>query len=282
MKNIQPTAAVGLLVLCMLTTPLYAAPPAFNVHIGVANEDFSEGDSDTYTQLTGSLRYSKGHTRNSVTNLNVDIYTRSYGDVADNDRNGLLLEAFYNYIPTRGFTKPTYSIGLRQEFEDYDADASDLSRSSLILADTIRVDDQFTLSLGLEFIVKSSDALDTETKGLFTNMDFHLGKRVILYVNLKFQDEEITSADSMSGTMPRAARDAVAGAHLPGEPGYIGPGAGSTSGADDNSRNTILAIGVNYFIDSNQAIDISFETIEYDADITSTRDIISFDYFYKF
>lgn len=282
MKNIQPTAAVGILVWCILVTRVYAAPPAFNVHLGVANEDFSEGDSDTYTQLTGSVRYSKGLSRNSVTNLNADIYTRSYSDIAANDRNGILLEAFYNYVPTLGFTKPMYSIGVRQEFEDYDNDASDLSRSSLILADTLRVDDQFTLSLGLEFIVKSSDAIDTETTGLFANMDFHLSNRVIIYANLKLQDEEITSTASMAGAMPRAAREEVAGAHLPGEPGYVGPVTGSTNGADDNSRNTILALGVNYFIDSNQAIDISFETIEYDADMTSTRDIISFDYFYKF
>lgn len=258
-----------------------ASPPAYNIQLTLASED-TDGNDDTYSQLSGAMRYGYGISRNSAINLNADIYTRFYSDIEEKDRNGILAELIYTYIPTGGFTRPVYIVGLRQEFETFDESAKDLSKTSLILASSIRTSDRLTLTGGFEFTDKSSDIRNTESRAFFVNADLRLKERVTAYTNLKFQREDNTEKETFGSQQvagQTAARFDSASSHLPGEPGYSGS---ATTGADAEFDNTSLVVGVNYFIDSSNAIDISYERVEYDSDNDISRDVLSFDYFFKF
>ncbi|MCK4710485.1 MAG: hypothetical protein KAU21_17860, partial [Gammaproteobacteria bacterium] len=174
----------------LISANVNAAAPSYNIQLGLAAEDF-DGKTDTLRQLTGAVHYSKGLSRHSVINLNADLFTRSFSDTENRDSHGVLAEFIYSYIPGRGYTKPVYSLALRQEFEKFDNTSQNFSKTSLILADTIRLDDQLTLTAGLEYSIKTSDLEDITSSGFFINSDFQLGPKLIVYLNLKIQDEKI-------------------------------------------------------------------------------------------
>lgn len=285
MKSLAVASTFSLTGLLLVSVPVFSAPPSYNLQAGIANESFDPGNSDTYTQLTGSMRYSNSINRHVVTNWNMDLYTRRYDESESRDRNGLLLEFIYNYVPSGGFTKPVYSVGLRHEIEEFDQPANDADETTLLLASTIRLDDSLTFTGGFEIAQRTSDIAESDFLGIFANIDKRLSRKTIVYTNLKIQDEESSlSSDSGSGTGSRAAaRDEIAASHLPGEPGYTGPDLpGSSDGADTDSDNIFITLGINYFMDSHSAIDLSLESIEYDGESSIQADVISLDYFYKF
>lgn len=277
--------AFSLATLFLVSAPAWSAPPSYNLQAGIASESFDPGDSDTYTQLTGSMRYNKSISRHVVTNWNMDLYTRRYDESDSRDRNGILLEFIYNFVPSGGFTKPVYSLGLRHEIEKFDQSANDAEETTLLLASTLRLDDSLTVTGGVEVAQRASDVAESDFVGVFVNLDKRLSRETIIYTNLKIQGEEsslLSSAGSGTGSRT-AARAEIAGSHLPGEPGYTGPDLpGSSDGSDTTSDNIFITLGINYFMDSHSAIDLSIESIEYDGESSIQADVISLDYFYKF
>ncbi|MBT3203593.1 MAG: hypothetical protein HOM14_19610 [Gammaproteobacteria bacterium] len=269
----------------LISTSLNAASPVYNLQIELASEDF-KGNTETFNQITGSVRYGKGLSRHSVINLNADLFTRHFADIDSRDSNGVLTELVYSYIPGKGFTKPVYSIALRQEFEVFDESSQDFSKTSLILADTIRLDDRITFTAGLEYLTKSSDLEDITSNGLFLNTDLQLNSKLIVYINLKIQDEKIETITINVANVPQfAERYDMSGHHTPGETGLPTPSLpDSSSGSDTNSDNFISRLGINYFFSSNQSIDVSYEYSQYalSNNVDIQGNVISLDYFYKF
>lgn len=270
---------VCLVALLHVLLPVYAAPPAYNLQLGVVNEDFSSGGDETYTQLTASVRYAKGLKRNSVINLNADIFTRDNSDNQDKDTNGLLAEVIYSYIPTGGFRKPVYSLGLRIEEDSSDFIFNDFTRVSLFLADTLRIDDKTTITFGVEMSRKKLEDRDTDVIGLFLNTDFQMNDKFLIYLNLKYQDEDneakATSISAITNDA-LAARSDFAAHHE----GSVASPSVSLPGSD----NTYITLGANYFIDAHNAIDVSYERREYSLSdgLDLTGNLLSIDYFYKF
>lgn len=279
------TSKITLIFICLLYShSLFALPPTYTLQLTLADKDLDSRVSDTFTQITGAVRYNHGLSRNSVLALNADISTTSHNDLDDSDFTGLLGEVIYSYIPTAGFTKPVYSVGLRYAIENYDNNDQDLSITTLFATDTLRLSDRTAVTVGLELIDKSSDLADSSITGLFASVDLRGNDKTTFYALLKLQDED-SSISAAALTSPRAARTDISGSHLPGEPGYTGPPVTSTSGSnlpDSDTTNTIVLLGVNYFINSQNAIDFSVEKADYDGDTDTTREIISLDYFYKF
>ncbi len=285
MKFFRPCLYSAITTYILISSSVQAAAPSFNVQIGITSEDF-EGEKDSYTQLTGTFRYSQGLSRHSVININADLFTRSFDDTDSQDRTGLLGEVIYSYIPTGGYSKPVYSFALRQEFETFELSSQDLNKTSIIAADTIRLDDRLTFTAGLEFLIKSSDLEDITANSIFINTDLQLNSALIMYLNLKFQSEKVeTHTEDMAGNSELALRSDFSTHHTPGETGQPTPSLPDTStGSDFDSDNTIIRIGSNYFFNSNQSIDISFEYSQYAISDNTDIDgkIISLDYFYKF
>lgn len=262
----------------------HAAAPVFNLQLTLANEDFGDSVNDTYKKVTGSVRSILGISRNSAFNLNADLYTRAYDDFDQWDSDGLLLEAIYSFIPTAGFRKPTYIIGLRQEFESFDDSKRDFNRTSLFLAILLRLDDSLSVTPGIQYSERSTDQEDDNISSVFVNMDKRLSGKWLAYLNLKYESEKITTSASVFTTASRAD---IAGHHTPAESGANSPNLPSSSnGADINtdSNNVILTIGANYSIDRHHTIDVSYQRQNYgisdSADVTGN--VISIDYFYKF
>ncbi len=262
-----------------------AAAPAFNIQLGLASEVF-DGERQNYNQLTGSAHYYKGLSRRSVVNINADLFTRHYNDADWKNRDGILGELIYSYIPDSGYTKPVYSIALRHEIEILDN--SDLNRSitSLILADTLRLDDQLTLLTGIQFSSKNSDIEDILSTGVFINTDIQIDPELIVYINLKYEDETIgTNSTSIAIQQPISNRNDFATHHTPGESPMPTPVLPSSSkDFDTSSKNIIIRVGTNYFFTSNQSIDLSYDYNKYllTNNVELTGNVISLDYFYKF
>ncbi len=254
-----------------------AAAPTYIIQLGIAAENF-EGFTETYNQLTGSVRYSKGLSRRSVVNLNADLYTKKNTDTDQKDSNGLLIEVVYSFIPKSGFSEPVYSLALRHELESSDNAFRDYSKTSLVLADTLRFNDVVTVTGGLEAIVQNFETSEKTAMGLFINTDLLINEDFIVYVNFKFQDEDIesTSADNISTLLDTvAARDAVSLHHEFNS---------TTANPSLPDTGSIFTTGVNYSINSQNFIDFSYQSSTYtqtdDNEINVT--MISLDYFYKF
>lgn len=278
----KPMAALGL----ALTLPLnsFAAPPVFNLQLTLGHEDFGGSVTDSYKKLTGSVRSILGITRNSAFNLNADLYTRSYTDFEQWDSDGVLLEAIYNFIPTAGFRKPTYLIGLRHELEVFDESRRDFNRTSVFIASQLRLDDSLTITPGIQYSQKSTDEEDDNISALFVNTDKRLSDNWLIYFNAKYESEKISTDAEVFASSPRID---IASHHTPAESGASNPNLPSSSnGAPINtdSNNLILTLGANYSIDSHQTIDVSYQRQNYsisdNADVTGN--VISLDYFYKF
>ena len=271
----------------LLLTPALAAPPSFNVQVSAGTQDDGT-TSESFTQLTGSFHYSKGLTRQSSLNFNADLSTQRFSDTSNKDKNALLIEGIYNYVPSPGFTKPVYSLILRQQFETFDNSAFDTSDTSLLLVDFFRMSEKLSFVGGLEFIDSSSDIVDTATRGLFAGLDYWLTHKLLAYTNLKLQKEnnDINLAAITTSPRPAARGIIIAGAHLPGEAGFQGntnatsPTAGS--GAQSDSDNRFITVGLNYEIDAKQSIDFSLAQFRYETSSTTTIDQISLDYFFRF
>ncbi len=271
-----PLLAIGVTI-----GSVQAAPPAYILQLSVGSEEFDfeldDTDSnDTYTKATASVRSIVGLTRNSVVNLNADVFAQTFSDLDDKDNVGLLVEAIYSYVPTGGYTRPTYLFGLRHEIENYDDSGKDFGKTTLLLATALRLDDRITLTPGLEYSRKSLDNTDTDVGGVFVNADIKLTERVITYLNLKYQDEQSSSDTPATGARPTF----IAGGHLPSEQ----PGFGLPGTSEIDSTNTLLVAGVNYAIDNHHTVDVSFEYADYALDDTgdTVATVISLDYFYKF
>jgi len=263
-----------------------AAPPVYHLQATLGHEDFNQ--NETFWQATASVKSILGITRNSAFNLNADLYTRSYHDFEAKDRNGLLIEGFYTYLPSGGFTKPTYFIGLRHEIKDFDRSAQDDEKTSLILAAAIRIDDRVTLTPGFEWFEETSDLDESEVKGLFFNADFRLDDRNLVYLNLKHQDEQ--SEIDLAQIAASAARGLLGGGHLESELTTPTPSISGSSidlantRSKTSSSNTGIIIGFNHAIDHRHTLDISYEHIKYAVDDSSdvSGGIMSVDYFFKF
>jgi hypothetical protein len=276
-----------IVILCFaVALPLnsHAAAPVFNLQLTLANEDFGGSVNDSYKKVTASVRSLLGITRNSAFNLNADLYTRAYDDFDQWDSNGILLEAIYSFIPTAGFRKPTYIIGLRQEHESFDDSNRDFNRTSLFLAILLRLDDSISMTPGIQYSEKSTDQEDDNISSVFVNIDKHLTEKWLTYLNLKYESEKIATSASV---FTSANRVDIAGHHTPAESGANSPNLPSSSSATDintDSNNVILTIGANYSIDRHHSIDVSYQRQNYgisdNADVTG--DVISIDYFYKF
>jgi hypothetical protein len=260
-----------------------AAAPTYHIQLTAAQEELESTD-DSFMAITGSIRSIVGLTRHSAINLNADLYSRAYNDLDQNDRNGMLLEAVFNYVPTGGFRKPTYVIGLRQELERFDQSARDADKTSLFLAVALRTSDRMTLTPGLEFYRRSSDVTESDVAGIFLNADMRMSSDWLGYLNIKMQSEDI-SVDAAASSALRASRMDIASGHLPGEPGYVPPATTASSATlESDSDNLIITLGANYSIDRHQSIDVSFENAEYDTSENGriNSKVLSLDYFYKF
>jgi hypothetical protein len=263
----------------------YAASAAYNLQLTAAQEDYGQNLKDHYYKFTASMRSIAGITRNSAFNLNADLYTRSYADFKQWDSDGLLLEAIYSYVPTAGFSKPTYLFGLRFEYENFDQNSRDFQRNSIFVATSLRLDDRTTLTPGLQYSAKSTDDEDDNISALFLNSDFQFSQSWLIYLNLKYESEKITTSASALSTSGRPQD--IAAHHTPAESGVVNtslPSATSGSFLHTDSDNVILTLGANYSIDSHQTIDVSYQRQNYGVsgvqDITGT--VVSLDYFYKF
>jgi hypothetical protein len=263
-----------------------AAPPSFNLQLSVGSEDDGRS-SERFTQLTGAYRYSKGLSRQSSLNFNADLSTQKFSKTASKDNHSLLLEGVYNYVPSPGFTKPVYSVILRQQFESFDNSAFDTSDTALLLVDFFRINENLSFVGGLEFIDSSSDIVDTSTIGLFAGLDYWLSNKIMAYTNVKLQDEQNDINLAALQTSPRIAqRSLIAGAHLPGEAGFQGNANATSptqgSGSQNDSDNLFITVGLNYEIDSRQSIDFSLARFNYDTVVDTTIKQISLDYFFRF
>jgi hypothetical protein len=284
MKILQGSLLLSQVVL--LSSAL-AAPPSFNLQVSAGNED-NGATNDSFTQLTGSFHYSKGLTRQTSLNFNADLYTKQFRKSASKDKNGVLIEGIYNYVPSPGFTKPVYSLILRQQFETFDNSAFDTSDTSLLLVDFFRISEKLSFVGGLELIDSSTDLRDRTTHGLFGGLDYWLTHKLLMYTNIKLQKESSDIKPAAPSTSPRAAARGIdiAGAHEFGEPGHISntnatsPTTGSGSQSDSDNR--FITVGLNYEIDTKQSIDFSLAKFRYETSITTTIDQISLDYFFRF
>lgn len=263
----------------------YATSAVYNLQLTAAQEDYGKNLKDNYYKFTASVRSISGITRNSAFNLNADLYTRSYEDFNQWDSDGLLLEAIYSYVPTAGFTKPTYLFGLRYEVENFDQDSRDFQRYSIFVATSLRLDDRTTLTPGVQYSTKSTDDEDDNISALFVNSDIRISRAWLTYLNLKYESEKITTSASALSTAGRPQD--FAAHHTPAESGVVNtslPSATAGSFLHTDSNNVILTLGANYSIDSHQTIDVSYQRQKYglsgSQDITGT--VISLDYFYKF
>ncbi|MDJ0834016.1 MAG: hypothetical protein QNJ69_10875 [Gammaproteobacteria bacterium] len=255
-----------------------ATQTVVTLQVGVGTEEIGSSIDDSFTQVTASVHRSLGITRNSLFHLSADLYSRSYGDTEIQDREGILGEVLYSYIPTGGYTRPIYSAGFRLETQSSDNIEQEFDEITLILATTLRLDDRTSVTAGFEFIDKSLDDRDTDILGLFVNSDFRINDQWLWYLNLKLQDED-NEADSPVASTPAstAQRDVYAMSH---------GGGPVTVGNPDlpSSDNTYIMIGVNYALSARHTLDLSFERQEYALSDNNDveGDIISLDYFFKF
>ncbi len=167
-------------ILCIAVTlplNLHAADPVFNLQLTLSSEDFGGSKQDSYKKVTGSVRSKLGISRNSAFNLNADIHTRAYNNFDQWDSDGLLLESIYGFLPTTGFDKPTYMIGVRHELESFDDSQRDFSRTSLFLAVLLRLDDSLSMTPGIQYSEKSSDEKDDNITAVFVNSDKRLNEK---------------------------------------------------------------------------------------------------------
>jgi len=278
MNSTSVSISSTILTSFMLIANANAAVPSYNVQIGIAEEDF-EGTSETFNQLTGAVRYSNGLSRHSVVNINADLFTRKSTDLSQNDSDGLLVEIIYSYIPKGGFSEPVYSVALRQEMEKSDNSLRDFSKTSIIIADTIRFDDVLTVTAGLEAISQTFDSSDKTALSLFPNTDLQINKDSITYFNFKYQDEDVdlnsAPAENLIASNSVSARNDISIHHESNL---------TTTNPSLPDTGSIITIGTNYSINSNNSVDLSYESTIYTLsdDNEVKGNIISLDYFYKF
>ena len=251
-------------VCILLLSSAAMAAPAFHVQMTLAQEDI-RGNANTLQRLTAAMRYSKSIASDTVINLNADLYHQAYPDIASWNSNGVLLEAIYNLTPTPGFTRPMYSLLLRHESSTSDWSGADFSQSTLILADTFRLDDRQSLALGAEFARRSQGGGNATLAGLFVNTDIAASEQLLLYINLKLQqqDSATTYGGRYAGGTQRLRRN--------------------SRSEDDKILNRYFTVGANYSVNAHHSFDLSYQSVKYDFNGNgSNYTLVSLDYFYKF
>lgn len=209
------------------------------------------------------MRYSKSIAKDSVINLNADLYHRRYPDISSWDSNGILLEAIYSLTPNAGFTRPMYSLTARYETSNSNYRVADYSTSSLILSDSFRIDDIQRLSFGAVYAQRKIRTRTATLSSIFLNTDIDASENLLIYLNLKLQSEDSYSA--------------AGGRYMMMNPGGISPASRS------NKTNAFVSVGINYSVTAHHSVELSYQRDVYDLDkLNYTYNLVSFDYFYKF
>ncbi len=271
--------------LALLATTAQAVKPIYGLQTGIENEDF-EGDSETLYYLTGSALLSQGLSPNSIVNIQGELTLNEYSDNDDESGEEIFVEATYSYTPRAGYRVPTYSLGLRYEEEFTDDEDFESDETTLLVSVSYRLNDRTFVLGGLKYGERNAN-IDSDTTGIFFNLDYSLTQSWLVYTTLSFEEEEFTVGSSASSPRPATAGRSFIGGHHEDELIDTGGGGGGGGGGGRSRTvdfdNTIVKIGANYRINAHNFLDFSYEYAEYDASGgTDTGDTFSIDFFHRF
>ena len=253
--------ATGLL----LSTGLYAIPPAYTLQGGFAQVEIGS-DSDDYYYLTGGALFSKSLSNKSIVDLTAELSTYEYSDSDDLSSEEIFLEGSYRYTPRAGYSVPTYSLGLRLREESVDDDDLDAT-NILLLADIFyRIDDRTSIRGGVK--LGERDAQDTtDITGIYANLDLNVSPGWIVYTTLGFDEGADSVRSYCSGSYTR--RGSRYGRR--------------TRFAADDCEDLYLTIGANWAIASAHTLDFAASFHDYDIPNDSeTGEYYTVDYFFRF
>ena len=248
----------------LLSTCLYAIPPAYTLQGGFGQIEIGS-DSDNYYYLTAGALFSTSLSKKSIFDLTAEISAYEYGDSDDLSSQEIFFQGRYSYTPRAGYRVPTYSFGLRLREEAVEDD--DLDATSLMLLANIfyRIDDKTSIWGGLKLGQRDAEET-TDIGGIFANLDLHVSPGWIVYTTLGMD----RGADSV--------RSYCAG-------GFSGGGryGRQVSFSADDCDDLYLTIGANYSIATAHTLDFSASFHDYEIpDGSETGEFYMIDYFYRF
>ena len=260
----------------LFSHPSQAIPINYNLNLSIGSEDNTGIDPEFFKSISIEANYFKGLSRSSVLVLSGEVTSIDYNDSTTRDGAIFEIEAKFSYVPDPGYTRPTYSISIRQT----ESDNIDKSTTALILTSSIRLDEEISLLGGFKISESKSDQ-DASQVGVFVNFDYKPSDNLTLYATYSLVDEE---TDAMTDSTPRAEanlRGPIASHHTCAERGDCAPAAGADPTDFDN---TTFTLGTSYKIASQHLIDFAYDHFIYEpkGGDNTTSDVFTANYYYLF
>lgn len=285
-----------LLISNIISINIYASPASYtgsitfghDSNLGLGNY-YRDMVSDSYQSISANVTKNIDIKRNSKLTLNADVNLETYTEFDGLNHNTLNFKASYLFQFTNKFRSPQFSLYFltgKSDFKNNLRDEAHLQSGATI---NWRYDDRTLFRGG--FSIENIDAdstnngqyetFDSTRNTTYFSININQSSKLSLYASLSIINGDITAnwttqtLDEYEILFPyiRPAWDTIPDS-------IFGAGRESTK---YNATITKLALGFNYTLGHNNAVDVIFESLDADSGIYSyTIERFSLSYLHKF